>query len=272
VTDGTFTTCPDGTKEWSDVSVTAFPDSNSFLYAQPANLNPQLSSPNNTLTLMYDECRRTVPLGRNEYVLVNFKTVEGATGTEQLNIYTIHLFTDGTIIFFENGLQMSGRTNVVEGMQGAVGFGTSPNCPFSHVTAEFQIELPAAGGHSYSPDPLFWSSVTPSPPPSPPPPPPSGAQILQASTVAPGGAPITPVEMGTQYRLDVKVIENDTSSLSSVFMSGTVAEKLDPKTVQFGDFSPFNSNSSYNGTVPTGSAQDFLQPMILTPNDVYQHS
>jgi hypothetical protein len=164
VTDGTFTNCPGGTKEWSDIPVTAFSESKSFLYADQANLNPQLLSANNTLTLMYDDCGRTVPLGPNEYVLVNFKTLEGITGSEQLNIYTIHLFTDGTIVFFENGVQASGRTKVFEGMLGAVAFGLSPNCPFNHVTAEFQIELSAAGGNSYSPDPLFWSSVTPPPP------------------------------------------------------------------------------------------------------------
>jgi len=64
VTDGTFSTCPDGTQEWSDVPVQAFPATNSFLYADQANLDPTLSSSNNTFTLMYDQCSRTTPLGR----------------------------------------------------------------------------------------------------------------------------------------------------------------------------------------------------------------
>jgi len=40
VTDGTFSTCPDGSQEWSDVPVQSFPDTNSFLYADQANLDP----------------------------------------------------------------------------------------------------------------------------------------------------------------------------------------------------------------------------------------
>ncbi len=217
VSDGTFTTCTDGSKEWSDVPVTAFPDSHSFLYADQADLNPSLSSPNNTFVLMYDECGRTAPLGPNEYVLVNFKTVETENGGEKLNNYSVHLFIDGTLIFIENGfLKPPGRAKVVEGMQGAVGFGPSPNCSFNHVTAEFQIELSAAGGNSYSPDPLFWSSLT-SPPP--PPPPPSGPKILQPFfTPTPAwGVPyklVVPVQetSSTPANVDVTVTERETDS------------------------------------------------------------
>src|ERR1051326_1818261 len=104
VTDGAFTACPVAGVEWSDVPVLAFPESHSFLYADQANLDPTLSSPYNTLTLMYDECGRTKPLGRSEYVLVNFKTVEQESGTEQLKNYVVHLFADSTIIFIENGV------------------------------------------------------------------------------------------------------------------------------------------------------------------------
>src|SRR6266567_4247855 len=172
VTDGTFTTCPDGSSEWSDVPFQAFPDTNSFLYADQANLAPTLSSPNNTFVLMYDQCNRTTPLGPNEYVLVSFKTVEVESGLEKLKNYNLHIFTDGTIVFIEDGVvQPPGRAQIIEGMRGAIGFGQSPNCSFNHVSAEFQIELSAAGGHSYSPDPNFWSSVVPPPPPPPPPPP-----------------------------------------------------------------------------------------------------
>src|SRR6266704_2325360 len=172
VTDGTFSTCPDGSQEWSDVPLQAFPDTNSFLYADQANLDPTLSSPNNTFVLMYDQCNRTTPLGPNEYVLVSFKTVEVESGLEKLKNYNLHIFTDGTIVFIEDGVvQPPGRAQIIEGMRGAIGFGQSPNCSFNHVSAEFQIELSAAGGHSYSPDPNFWSSVVPPPPPPPPPPP-----------------------------------------------------------------------------------------------------
>src|SRR5438128_1323086 len=150
VTDGTFTRCPDGSQEWSDIPFQEFPATNAFLYADQANLNPTLNSPNNTLALMYDECGRTKALGPNEYVLVNFKTVEVENGREKLRTYTIHVFTDSTIIFIEDGVvQPSGRAGLVEGMRGAVGFDRSPTCPFNHVIAEFQIELSAAGGHSY---------------------------------------------------------------------------------------------------------------------------
>lgn len=164
-TDGTFTICPDGKSEWSDITPAFFPESNSFLYADQADLDPVLGipdSPLDTFVLMYDECSRTVPLGPNEYFLVSFKTIEVEAGIEKMEHYVLHLFSDGTIIFFENGvIQSPGRAPEVEGQRGAVGFGRSPNCSFDHVIAEFQVPLTAAGGGSYSPDPLFWSSTIP---------------------------------------------------------------------------------------------------------------
>ena len=201
-TDGAFTVCPGGGQEWSDVPFLAFPETQSFLYADQANLNPTLASPNNTLTLMYDECGRAKALGSDEYVLVTFKTVEVENAEEKLKHYVLHLFTDGTIIFIEDGiLQPPGRSKVVEGMRGAVGFGRSPRCAFNHVIAEFQIELSAAGGHSYSSEPLFWSSTVPLP--QPPPPPPSGPQIIGPRVIRSS----SPIEMGDLYSLNVGIIE-----------------------------------------------------------------
>lgn len=58
-TDGAFSTCPDGSQEWSDVPAIAFPDTNSFLYADQANLDPTSQSPTpDTLMLLYDACGR----------------------------------------------------------------------------------------------------------------------------------------------------------------------------------------------------------------------
>jgi len=89
---------------------------------------------------MYDECSRVVPLGPDEYVLVRFKTVEVESSKESLVNYVLHLFTDGTIVFIEDGLpNPAGRAKEIEGQRGAVGFGPSPNCPFDHVIAEFQL-------------------------------------------------------------------------------------------------------------------------------------
>ena len=170
-TDGAFTTCPDGRQEWSDVPARAFPGSKAFLYADQADLNSRATpnSPVDTFMLLYDECDRTSPIGPNEYFLVTFDTVDTDNGKEELERYLIHLFTDGTIIFFKNGIkQAPGRAAEVEGMRGTVGFGPSPNCAVDHVIAEFQIDLEAAGGHSYSPDPLFWGASPPPPPVCPP--------------------------------------------------------------------------------------------------------
>lgn len=164
-TDGTFTICPDGKSEWSDITPAFFPETNSFLYADQADLDPVLGTPGSpvdTFVLMYDECSRTVPMGPNEYFLVSFKTVEVEADIEKVEHYVLHLFTDGTIMFFENGvIQSPGRAPEVEGQRGHVGFGPSPNCDLDHVIAEFQVPLTAAGGGSYSPDPLFWSSTIP---------------------------------------------------------------------------------------------------------------
>lgn len=172
VTDGSFTTCPDGRLEWSDVTPQVFPQTNAFLYADQADLDPAAgtpTSPVDTFMLMYDECGRRAPLGPDEYFLVSLSTVEVENGVEHLNLYTNHLFTDGTIIFIENGVPQhapDGSTRVAEigGQRGRVSFGQSPNCPFDHVIVEFQIKLSAAlpevhGG--YSPDPQFWSSTPP---------------------------------------------------------------------------------------------------------------
>ena len=170
VTDGTFTTCPDGSNEWSDVPVKAFSETQSFLYASQANLDPAKGgpvSPVDTFVLMYDECGRRVPLGPDEYFRVAFRTVGTETGFESLEHYVIHIFTDGTIIFIEDSVvQPPGRAQVVHEMRGKVGFGKSPNCDFDHIVAEFQVPLSITGS-SYSPDPLFWAAS--SPPPTPPP-------------------------------------------------------------------------------------------------------
>src|SRR2546422_821820 len=164
VTDGTFSVCPDGRLEWSNVTAKFFAESNSYLYADQGYMNGTPGTPPapNTFFLMYDECGRTVALGPDEYFLVHFSTVETVNGLPAIKIYNIHIFTDGTIIFFENGvMNPAGRSKIVEDMHGQAGYGTSPNCPFNHVMAEFQIPLSAAGGGSYSPDPAYWSSSVP---------------------------------------------------------------------------------------------------------------
>ncbi len=172
VTDGAFTLCPDGNAEWSDVTPQFFPESQSYLYADQADLDPNLASPNSpvdTFMLLYDECGRTTPFGPDEYFRVSFTTVEVEDGVEKLEHYVIHIFTDGTIIFFEDGeLETDGEGNFrveeIEGQRGKVGFGPSPNCPFDHVIAEFEIGLTAAEvivDGAYSPDPQFWGAAPP---------------------------------------------------------------------------------------------------------------
>lgn len=174
-TDGAFTICPDGNTEWSDVTPVFFPESQSYLYADQADFDAELASPDSlldTFLLMYDEAGRTQPFGPNEYFLVSFKTVEVEDGVEKLEHYVIHIFTDGTIIFIEDGQVQqdeSGQARVaeIEGQRGKVGFGPSPNSPMPHVIAEFEIKLSAAAqlivDGAYSPDPLFWSSDPPRP-------------------------------------------------------------------------------------------------------------
>ena len=172
VTDGAFTTCPGGGQEWSDVTPRFFAESGSYLYVDQADLDPGLStsaSPVDTLMLMYDECRQTRPLEPNEYVRVGFTTVETEDNGEVLEHYVIHIFTDGTIVFIENGspqVTSAGEFRVaeIEGQRGKVAFGPSPNCPFNHVFAEFEIKLSATGAAldgGYSPDPQFWSAEAP---------------------------------------------------------------------------------------------------------------
>jgi hypothetical protein len=171
-TDGAFDICPDGHQEWSDITPAFFELTHSYLYADQANLTTPGSSPD-TFLLMYDECSLTTPLAADQYFLVTFSNVEGGGTTATFEHYSVHIFTDGTIVFFDNGQAQSvgGQTRVttIEGLRGKVGFGSSPNCQAGHAIVEFQIPLEKAGsllsGTPYSPDPLFWSS---SPPPAPP--------------------------------------------------------------------------------------------------------
>jgi len=170
VTDGTFTACPDGHREWADVPAKAFAAEHALLYADQADLDARSTptSPVDTLTLLYDECARTRPLGPDQYFLVSFDTAVTEDGKEKFERYTVHIFGDGTLIFLEDGKLKADptgkiRAREIEGQRGAAGFGPSPNCPFDHLVVEDQVELDAAGGDGYSPDPLFWGGTAPPP-------------------------------------------------------------------------------------------------------------
>ena len=102
-TDGAFTICPDSNVEWSDITPAFFPESNSFLYSDQADLDPLKQSVHpvsgevsdlDTFVLMYDECGRTTPLRRDQYFLVNFDTVEVEAGIENLERYSEHIDQD----------------------------------------------------------------------------------------------------------------------------------------------------------------------------------
>src|SRR2546425_330733 len=81
IINGAFDTCPDGSKEWSDITPQAFPDRHAWLYADQATVTPGGTQPD-TFMLLYDECGRTTPLAPDEYFLINFDTVEGPRGAE----------------------------------------------------------------------------------------------------------------------------------------------------------------------------------------------
>jgi hypothetical protein len=265
LTDGAFTTCPDGSQEWSDVPVISFSDTNSFLYADQARLNTSSTShAPDTLMLLYDECSRTTPLGRNEYVLVNFKSVESDTGLERLRNYAVHIFTDGTLLFLEDGiLQAPGRSQSIDGQKGKVGFGTSPNCSFNHIIAEFQIELDSAGGHGYSPDPLFWGGFVP-PAPTPTPTPPQ-IQILGVNTIP----PLVSTDLfGAPYNLDVQILNGVLSTSTTVEIDEEFAASppaFPNETNGLGD--GVTKLKTETASVPLGTQADFLFP----PSGVYSH-
>jgi len=171
VTDGAFTNCGAGHTEWSDVPPLVFAPTSSWLYADQADLDPARGtplSPVDTFMLMYDECGRHTPLAADEYFALNFDTVEVVAGVEKLIRYTVHVFANRTIVFLENGVVQTdgaGRSRVttIDGQRGDAGFGPSPTCAFNHLVVEYQIDLTAAGGHSYSPDPIYWSGTPPDP-------------------------------------------------------------------------------------------------------------
>ncbi|MBI3282629.1 hypothetical protein HYZ70_00960 [Candidatus Curtissbacteria bacterium] len=166
VTDGVFTSCPDGKKEWSDIDASFFdvfvnagPDS--ALYVDQADLEADKATPESdvdTLMLMYDEMFRTTPLLTGESVHVHFMTVdEGA-----LVHYDVLIDGTGVIEVRINGVL---QDPMPSGLTGKAGYGPSPNNPSPHVMAELQIGLEAAGFTSeeccYSPDPAWWGSDVP---------------------------------------------------------------------------------------------------------------
>lgn len=165
VTDGAFTSCADGSLEWSDITGTSF-ESGAVLYVDQADLDPAKSIPNgsglDTLMLMYDEAQRTVPLGSGETVHVHFMTVDEL----RLVHYDVLIGTDGIKEVRINGVV---QDPMPSGLTGLAGYGTSPNSATPHVIAELQIGLEAAGFTSeeccYSPDPAWWSSAVPPNPP-----------------------------------------------------------------------------------------------------------
>jgi hypothetical protein len=156
VTDGTFTTCPNGEQEWSDVTPVAFPASNSFLY-----VNQDATHTN--LYLMYDFPVRTAPLAATDSVHVNFYTVEQVENVPNLITYDVYIYGNGQMSILQQGKPTpAGR------IVGAAGYGASPNSSIPHVMAELQVPLSAGPPSTYSPDPLYWSASLP---PTPPPPP-----------------------------------------------------------------------------------------------------
>ena len=166
VSDGAFTACPDGNQEWSDVVGASFFDADgsvlSVLYVDQADLDStravSASVPQDTLMLMYDEVARTVPLLSGESVHVHFMTVDEL----QLLHYDVFIGAGGLQKVLINGVE---QVPMPAGVAGTVGFGPSPNNSTSHVVAEFQIGLEAAGFSSeeccYSPDPAWWGSDVP---------------------------------------------------------------------------------------------------------------
>jgi hypothetical protein len=145
-TDGSFTSCPDGSAEWSDVQPGVFAARHAYLYSDQADLVPdrgRAGSPVDTLMLMYDECGTTRPLGPNEYFLVSFDSVEtDPSAGEHLERYNVHVFADGTIVFLLNGRVQTDpagnrRVAQIDGQRGRAGFGASPNCSAPHLTVEY---------------------------------------------------------------------------------------------------------------------------------------
>lgn len=268
VTDGVFTTCPDGHAEWSDIPPVFIPQTNTYLYADQANLTTP-GAPPDTFMLMYDECGRTSPLGPDEYFLVSFKTVETENNAEALNHYNVHIFSDGTMIFFENGQVQTApsgqfRVPAIAGQSGRVGFGPSPNCSFNHVIAEYQIKLSASGASSanttYSPDPLFWTS---SPPPPPPPPPCPDAGNLTPVTLSPVNAPVI---------LPIKPYQVVYGTLPLQFTSGgaqadgtcTVTSNVGSLPVELQPLDPF-FHFPIGPPIPIGTSQASATVTILPP-------
>ncbi len=157
ITDGTFTACPNGQAEWSDVQPLAFHATNSFLYVNQ-------DAAHSFLYLLYDFPSRTAPLGPTESVQVNFSTVSPESGVPAFEKYKISIFANGQIQVVENG-----QTVTADRIAGTAGFGPSPNSAVPHLIAELQVPLTPGTGTVYSPDPLFWSASPPPPTPTPPP-------------------------------------------------------------------------------------------------------
>jgi hypothetical protein len=149
VTDGAFTTCPDSSSEWSDITPLPFgaPVPGAIVYTD------QRLAPAADLFLMYDLGQDNLPLGPSQSVDIQFAVLE-AGAFEQ---YLVKCFGNGSEQVFVDGVSLSPP---FEGIACGVGYGLSPTTGFSDVFVELEVPLNVV----YSPDtPLFWTARAPLP-------------------------------------------------------------------------------------------------------------
>ncbi len=174
--DGQFTDA----NEWSDISSLSFissppnslfqttsgdPNANAFLYA---GLAPGVSVVENELYLMYDYLGRTDPnFAAGEFIAdIKFPITRQGVHIP----ITVQVRGDGSGGATFTVVQTSSGTPVLDtDMEGAVGFGPSPESSSSHLLIELEVSLNIPDGFSsvlpgtngdgdYSPDPAFWGA------------------------------------------------------------------------------------------------------------------
>jgi hypothetical protein len=140
VTDGRFTLCSDAVLEWSDIDFLPFAGANVYT---DQSLSPA------TLHLLYDLLARNASLAPSESFDIRFDVVEDGV----LEHYEVHAFGDGRVEVLVDGVP-----SPPEGIQAAIGFGTSPVTGSTDVFVELRVPMNVV----YSPDiPLFWSTSAP---------------------------------------------------------------------------------------------------------------
>jgi hypothetical protein len=216
------------------------------------------------LYLMYDFLHRTTPFGAGEHPTVGFDVNGGRFQGRMVVTFLCEATPQRVVVAgFDNGVAFSGRDGAALGIEGACGFGKSPNPSsdpvfdslFNADHAMFELEVPLTqnlggaprpGGGVYDPSPAFWTASAPG----------SGTLMLSQNTLSidimTGASKVKPLKPPLVPFAALRVrgleIEGDEFKVKGTFTLGPASDGIDllteAVTIVVGP---------YSGTIPAGA-------------------